>query len=289
MLRTCLATLVILAHAAGATEPGQFDAGGQNKSGLTFSPDGRTAWWAEWDGEWGGSDRTASAIYRSVRCNDTWSDPIPAPFTGDYSDDEPFVSPDGRWLYFVSNRPEGELDDTADANIWRYNLQDDRLEFLPVNSTGTEYSPVVTALGTLYFASDRAGGYGRGDIYRADPSNDGFQEPQPLGPSINSRFGEWNVWVSPDGREMIFESSSRPENVSIPGDLYVSVRTSTGWSSAVPIGDLNSADSDLMARVHPDGETMYYTTAPIGGHARIVKVRWVNPIGAGKHLKSNTD
>ena len=67
----------------------------------------------------------------------------------------------------------------------------------------------------------------------------------------------------------IFEASSRSTNVSVPGDLYYSWRTPAGWSAAVPIASLNSAGSELMPRLHPDGDTLYYTTAPPGGHARI--------------------
>jgi hypothetical protein len=38
-----------------------------------------------------------------------------------------------------------------------------------------------------------------------------------------------------------------------------------GWESAVPLDRLNSSGSDLMPRMHPDGETLYFTTAHAGG------------------------
>ncbi len=289
-MRACLITVATLSYTASATEPATFDAGSENRSGLTFAPDGKTAWWTEWDGKWGSQDRGPSTIYASVFDGTAWSKPNPAPFSADFSDDDPFVSPDGEWLYFVSDRPVDEFDDNPDANIWRYNLKEDgRLEVLSVNSPMTEYSPVMTLTGTLYFASDREGGLGRGDVYVAETADGRFLEPEPLGPSVNSQYGEWNVWVSPSESTLIFESSSRPENRSTPGDLYVSLRTAAGWSPAIPLQDLNSVDSDLLPRMHPDGKTLYYTTAPIGGHARVISVEWLNPIGAGKHLKSNTD
>ena len=284
--------LIVLAllPAASAPEAGRFNAGFENRSGLVFSPDAETAWWAEWDGTWGSGDREPSTIYRSIHDGEAWSEPAPAPFTAGFSDDDPFVSPDGKWLYFVSDRPVNELDDHPDANIWRFSLTGDgRLEPLSINSPETEFSPVVTATGKLYFASNRAGGPGRGDIYVAEPGASGFLEPQPLGPGVNSRYGEWNVWVSAAEDRLIFESSSRPENRSTPGDLYYSSRTAAGWSAAIPLTHLNSLDSDLLPRMHPDGKTLYYTTAPIGGHARIVSATWINPFGAGKHLNTTTD
>ena len=258
--------------AAGDATP--FNAGGENRMGLTFTPDGKRAFWVEWDGTWG-SEPGQRVIYTAELDGDTWTTPAPAPFTQQYSDDDPFVSPDGQWLYFVSKRPVDDADEEPDADIWRYSLVDNgRLEHLSVNSDATEYSPVVTSSGALYFASTRDGGLGQGDIYRAAPMDDGFAPPVALGPSVNSRFGEWNVWVSADESDMLFEASSRPTNVSEPGDLYYSRRTDSGWSDAVPVASLNSSDSDLMPRLHPDGETLYYTTAPIGGHARIATVNW---------------
>ena len=247
--------------------------GSENQLGLTFSPDGNTAFWAEWDGEWGtsSSERT---IYTSQRADGRWTGPVPVAFSRGYIDDDPFVSPDGQWLYFVSDRLLADSDDKRDANIWRYRFADRYLEYLSINSDAEEYSPIVTASGALYFASSRDGGFGQGDIYRAAPDGEGFATPENLGPAINSATGEWNVWVSADESELIIEASSRSTNVSDSGDLYYSWRTPAGWSAAIPIDPLNTKDSDLMPRLHPDGETLYYTTAPMGGYARVESAAW---------------
>ncbi len=266
--------LAALPGAALSLEPATFDAGLENKLGLTYSPDGRTAFWVEWNGKWGKAGSGQRLIYTSREEGGAWSHPEPAPFSGRFSDGDPFVSPDGRWLYFVSDRPIDD-DDDPDGNIWRYGLAgSDRLEIVPVNSDATEYSPVVTAGGALYFASDRDGGRGRGDIYRAPLVADRPGSPESLGPAINSPTGEWNVWVSADEADLVFEASSRPTNVSVPGDLYYSWRTPAGWTAALALDSLNSGDSDLMPRLSPDGETLHYTSAPIGGHARLVTADW---------------
>lgn len=265
------------AHAdfANAQEASLFNAGHDNQLGLTFSPDGKTAFWVEWNGKWGSSSTGQRLIFVARQENGAWSTPEPAPFSQGHSDDDPFVSPDGQWLYFVSERPVNDLDDSSNADIWRYSLaEENRLEHLSINSEAAEYSPVMTSSGALYFASTRDGGFGQGDIYRAEPSGLGFGPAERLGPAINSHTGEWNLWVSADESELIFEASSRPTNVSEPGDLYHSWRSPAGWTAAVPIEGLNSAGSDLMPRLHPDGETLYYTTAPIGGNARIVSANW---------------
>jgi hypothetical protein len=270
-----LLVIALVALLAGAQEPLTFDAGSDNQLGLTFSPDGKTAFWVEWNGEWGSSNSGQRVIYTARRENGIWSKPEPAPFSQRYSDDDPFVSPDGQWLYFVSERPVNDSDEAFDSDIWRYSLvEEDRLEHLSINSASAEYSPVMTSSGALYFASARDGGPGEGDIYRAAPLNDGFGPAEILGPAVNTHTGEWNLWVSADESELIFEASSRPTNVSVPGDLYYSWHTPAGWTAAVPIETLNSPGSDLMPRLHPDGNTLYYTTAPIGGHARIASTNW---------------
>ncbi len=267
--------LLALSRFASAQDPLTFDAGLDNQLGLTFSPDGKTAFWVEWNGEWGSGNSVQRVIYMARQRKGTWSKPAPAPFSQRFSDDDPFVSPDGQWLYFVSERPVNDTDEEFDSNIWRYSLvEEDRLEHLSINSASTEYSPVITSSGALYFASARNGGAGEGDIYRAAPLEDGFGPAESLGPAVNSRTGEWNLWVSADESELIFEASSRPTNVSVAGDLYYTWRTPSGWTAAVPIERLNSSGSDLMPRLHPDDDTLYYTTAPIGGHARIATTNW---------------
>jgi DNA-binding beta-propeller fold protein YncE len=261
-------------HAAKAPTTAAFDTGSDNQLGLTFTPDGATAFWVAWDGAWGSSKASRQRIYTSRLRDGEWATPAPIGFSGKYSDSDPFVSPDGRWLYFVSERPSSADDELTDTNIWRYSLvEEGRIEYLSINSGSEEYSPVVSASGTLYFASNRAGKKSAGDLYRAEPVGDGFGIARPLGPAFNTPTGEWNLWVSPDESEIIFEASSRATNVSTPGDLYYSWNTPAGWTPAIPVASLNSRNSDLMPRLHPDGDTLYYTSAPIGGHARIVATR----------------
>ncbi len=268
-------SLLAVSQTAIAQLPSALETAADNHLGLTFSPDGSTAYWVEWNGAWGSSAASRRVITMSQQQNGVWSEPTPAAFSGKFSDGDPYVSPDGRWLYFVSERPAHDSDEKLDADIWRFSLiEENRLERLSINSKSEEYSPVVTMSGALYFASDRDGGQGQGDLYRAKPVGDGFGSPEPLGPAFNTPTGEWNLWVSADDNEIVFEASSRPTNVSTPGDIYYSWRSPAGWTPAIPIESLNSGNSDLMPRLHPDGETLYYTTAPIGGHARIVNANW---------------
>ena len=196
-------------------------------------------------------------------------------FSAEHSDSDPFVSPDGQWLYFVSDRLTDIDDLENDRNIWRYGLHEgNQLELLSINSGKEEYSPVMTTSGALYFASNRHSDPADGDLYRAAPEGDGFRHPRALGAAINTSTGEWNIWVSADEDEILFEASSRPANVSAPGDLYYSWRTESGWTAAIPVTQLNTRNSELMPRISPDGATLHYTSAPIGGYARLISTEW---------------
>jgi len=247
-----------------------------NELAPTLTPDGRTLFVVRWQGPWGSDAESPRTIYRSDLDATGWSEPRPTDFSGVHEDDDPFVSPAGPWLYFVSDRPApGKQDRSGD--IFRIDLAaggvPERLP-APVNGPSAEYSPVVTAAGHLYFASDRPGGVGQGDLYRAPRQGEGFGEPELLGPAINSPTGEWNLWIDPAETELVFEASSRPTNVAVPGDLYLSVRGESGWTPALPLAELNTGGSDLLARVTPDGDTLLWGTAPIGGRAAIRRAAW---------------
>ncbi len=185
-----------------------------------------------------------------------------------YSESDAYFSPDGARVCFVSNRPapavpaNGASTTAASADIWCAELSDTgwtpaRHLPEPVNSPATEYSPVLTSDGAIWFASDRPGGHGMGDLYRAMPQADGSWQVDNLGPTINSPYGEWNLELSPNGDMLLIEASHRAENRSVPGDLWLSRRADNSWSAPVPLSRLNTRGSELMARFQSGSEVVY--------------------------------
>ena len=131
-----------------------------------FSPDGSTMYLAravrqDWP--------TTVEIYTSSRSEAKWSAPQKFEITADtlsnYSD--PFVSPDGKWLYFVSDIPGGQ----GGTDIWRINIKDKHgtLENLgpQINTKGNERFPNMRTDSLLYFASDGHPGMGGLDLFVA--------------------------------------------------------------------------------------------------------------------------
>ena len=137
-----------------------------DEGAAAFSPDGSTMYLAravrqDWP--------TVVEIYTSTRSEAKWSAPQKYEITADtlsnYSD--PFVSPDGQWLYFASDIPGGQ----GGTDIWRINLKDKHgtLENLgpQINTKGNERYPNVRTDSLLYFSSDGHPGMGGLDLFVA--------------------------------------------------------------------------------------------------------------------------
>lgn len=88
----------------------------------------------------------------------------------------PAVSPDGKWLYFVSDMPGGE----GGKDIWRVRLSETSMGGVenlgaPVNTPGDELFPTFRPNGDLYFSSNGHEGMGGLDIFIAKPNAFGWQ------------------------------------------------------------------------------------------------------------------
>lgn len=106
---------------------------------------------------WFPATRSATIVRSEQLPDGTWSEPVTASFSGTYSDMDPFITPDGRRLYFSSRRPHGNAD--RDAFDIRYVERtaggwSEPARLGPeVNTDLDELYASTDAGGTLYFAS----------------------------------------------------------------------------------------------------------------------------------------
>ena len=106
----------------------------------------------------------------------------------------PAISPDGEWLYFVSDMPGGK----GGLDIWRVRLTPSGpggVENLgePINTPGDECFPTFRPNGDLYFSSDGHPGMGGLDIFIAHPGNDKKWHLEHPGYPLNSEGDDFGM------------------------------------------------------------------------------------------------
>src|SRR5262245_28944709 len=193
-----------------------------------------------------------------------WSTPEVAPFSGQYSDADPFITSDGSRFYFISNRPVAGKS-TTDLDIWVMEKTgtgwgEPKNIGAPINSPGSEWYPTVSANGTIYFGSDRQGGKGRTDIYRSRLVNGKYTEAENLGDPINTQFNEFEPLIAPDESYLIFMAGGRPDGRG-GFDLYLSYNRNGAWTKPANLGDkINSSGNEYSPTISPDGKYFFWTS-----------------------------
>lgn len=202
------------------------------------------------------------------RTSNGWQKPEVAPFSGVYSDLEPHFSPDGKRLYFSSNRPIVEGSDTKDFDIWYVERIDDSWSSpvnigSPINTEANEFYPSTTNNGTLYWCATRNDKFGIGgeDIYFSAFTNGKYENVQVLSDSINTPADEFNAFIARDESYIIFTSSGWGNGYG-RGDLWISYRHNEGyWSKPINMGPtVNSSGFEYCPSVSECGKYLFFTS-----------------------------
>ena len=222
----------------------------QNLHGMIrFSSDGKEAYWKP---VW----RPVEPILVSRMENGQWTAPTTAPFSAaNQGDDSPFLSPDGRKFFFISQRPPVSWEQAPKKErIWvTERISEGWSEPRPlpdvINSMdGIHWQFSVDNEGNLYFGA--RGGH-EGEIYWAKFKDGQYCLPEKLGSEINAA-GIYNYapYIYPDGRLLLF-SRSRAKD---PAKIFVSVKQKDGtWTEAKMLFD-NAARPAVV----PDGKYLFF-------------------------------
>jgi Tol biopolymer transport system component len=218
-------------------------------------------------GGFGGMDIWVS---QRARIDDAWG---PAQNLGPtintpFNDFGPSLSPDGHILFFASDRPGFGGNDLYISR--RHNKRSD-FGWQPsvnlgdtINTAANEIAAVyfeddLTGVITLYFASNRPGGFGGDDIYASTLLLDETFGAPILVEELSTPSSDLQPAIRRDGLEM-FLSSSRPGTLGSL-DLWVSTRgcTTDPWSVPMNLGALvNSMGADARASLSFDGTELYF-------------------------------
>ncbi len=258
---------VASAHAATLFQPGVISTG-QQEWRITFTPDGRTAYFARDEGSW--FETRSSTIMVTHRRGSGWSQPQVASFSGTYADIDPYLTPDGQRLYFSSIRPvAGQVRQDADLWMVQRTASGGWSEAVhlgaAVNSPGDDLYPTVTEDGTLFVGADRPGGFGGYDIWVSTPDSHGvYGEPVNAGPGVNSDAWEFNPVVVPGsrGKLLVFAALFRTDSI----DLFYSAWSGGQFGPARELGPAaNTAEhGEMHPSFSPSGDRFYFVRSANG-------------------------
>ena len=194
-------------------------------------------------------------------------------------------SPDGRQVVFTRNnftagtRPIPEaaptlsllIADVNEAGLWS------NVRPLPFNGNhySTGYGTFGTDGETIYFASDRPGGFGGYDIYRARLVNGNWEStPENLGPVVNSRGHEITPFYN--GHSLFFSSSWHH---GLGGYDVFRAQMATGKPIALyHLGNaVNSSRDDMGFVFDRNTRTGYVTSNRIGFTGGLEDIYYIMP------------
>jgi outer membrane protein OmpA-like peptidoglycan-associated protein len=229
--------------------------------------------------------------------NNSWAQAeLLAPTSSEYKEGSGFMTQDGKTIYFTRcGAPDGmgncdlyvteyfEGEETYDSTyvVRKLNKKPNDIEYQTVktkrdtaywkparnlgdkiNSSTWDSHPTLNATeDTLYFASDRVGGFGMSDIYfiTKDKNNE-WTSPKNLGPIVNTRANELSPFYHPLFEVLYFSSNGHLLNFG-DYDIYKSYHIGSGnnWSEPYNIGPLvNGEGTEFYFSIDRQSEYIYY-------------------------------
>lgn len=277
-----LLAIVMLAGAAAAPEPRMIGEGTlstpANEFGGTVTPDGSELYFSI-----SVPQSYRYAIYVSRRTPTGWGRPELAPFSGTGRDFDPVLSPDGKRLLFISDRPVHPGETKKDYDVWEVDRvgkgwSAPRNLGPPIDGKlggeeRTEEFASLAADGTMYLAIVTEAGMG---IFRSDWKDGRYQEPVSLGDVVNvAGVFTGEPIIAPDQSFLLLSSYGRHGGYG-GWDIWISRHEADGsWSDPENLGPrVNTPQRDYSPRLMPDGHTLVFTSERYFATGRTTAVDW---------------
>lgn len=210
-------------------------------------------------------------FYLSECREGVWSQAVALPINTPDNEGAQCLSQDGRVLLFTACDREGGM---GRCDLYLCTLRNGKWTKPrnlgpPVNTGAWESQPSLSVDGrTLYFVSNRRGGYGGMDIWKTVFTGRGWTEPENLGPQINTAGDEMSPFIHFDDRTLYFASNG---HVGMGGqDQFVARMEDNGqWGKPQNMGyPINTEADETNLIVDADGRTAYYSSDRAGGYGR---------------------
>ena len=171
------------------------------------------------------------------------------------------LSPDGNSLFIYRNDVEGKsiYMSYLENKEWQEPV---KLPY-PINTSANEtHASLSSDRSTLFFTSDRDGGYGGIDIYMCKKDAYGqWGEARNLGASVNTQFDEETSMIHPDGETLYFSSEGH-NSMGRMDVFYTQMKADSTWAMPVNLGyPINTPDDDFFFLPTLDKSVAYYASA----------------------------
>jgi outer membrane protein OmpA-like peptidoglycan-associated protein len=149
-------------------------------------------------------------LYYAENVNGEWKDVQLAPFnSSEFSTGHPALSPDGKSLYFSSDRPGGQgMSDIYQVSVSDSIFGNPTPVMGSINTEGTEAFPYVDSNGTMYFSSNGHLGIGGLDVFYTEANGNSFGKVKNMGNVINSQDDDF-AFIFDGNTQEGFVSSNR--------------------------------------------------------------------------------
>lgn len=195
--------------------------------------------------------------------------PVPGNVNTDAHDAITSISPDGKIIFIYKN--DTREHESAGGDIFISKVMKNKWKTpepigKPINSTYWEGGACLSPDGkTLYFTSERKGGYGHSDIWMSTKiNNKEWSKPVNLGPVVNSPYDEVGLFMAPDGKTLFFASNGPNSMGSY--DVFKTTFENGQWTTPVNLGyPINTEFSDGPISIDASGRTAYISSDRPGG------------------------
>ncbi len=228
-----------------------------------FSHDGKELYWSVVD------EKELRQEIRFMKAErEHWSKPAKVSFAdARFVDGNPVFSPDGRKLYFTSNRPFSPGGEARGSELWIWEVERRGDGWSPpkpldanFNQVALAAAPSFSTAGTLFLTPWKGSGLNPFDIFYCLYQEGRYSLPISVGHEINSSDYEAYPFIAADESYLIFESQREGGEGKL--DLYISFRNADGtWTKARSMGGkINSSESDRFPCVTPDGKHLFFAS-----------------------------
>lgn len=187
-----------------------------------------------------------------------------SPVNSLYHDASASLSADGQTLFIYRDETRSVYESHLRGEEWR--APQELPKVISGKRTWEPHACLSPDGNTLYFVSDREGGEGGLDIYAATRNEEGqWDNPQNLGPTVNTPYDERGPFMHADGVTLYFSSEGHSSMGGL--DIFKTVKQPNGkWSRVENMGyPVNTSDDDVYFMMSASGTRGYYASNRRGG------------------------